>query len=264
MNHLPPPVRTEAEDEHAQPWFRRRAFLQAAATWTALGGATGALAQQRGNIVQVFGDVLRNGVQLALGDTVVTGDRLVTGPTGNIVFVIGSDAFRVRANTRMSVERGDTLDAVSVLRVVAGAVTSVWGRGSRREVVTPTVTAGIRGTGIFTEVLNAADGKVRSYFCNCYGTVDLAAGSDRLTSHADYHQGFWAQGDLNAGTTQPLEPAEALNHTDDELEMLAALVNQRTAWQVAGRRGVQDGMGVIDPVPGMVHPALAPRTGYTR
>jgi hypothetical protein len=58
----------------------------------------------------------------------------------------------VRQNTRMTVERGATLNAVSVLRMVTGAVASVWGRGSSRQIVTPTLTAGIRGTGVYTEV----------------------------------------------------------------------------------------------------------------
>ncbi|MNT93191.1 hypothetical protein D3C72_2346020 [compost metagenome] len=44
-----------------------------------------------------------------------------------------------------------------------------------------------------------------------------------------------------------LTPAGAVNHTDDELEFLAGLVNQRTAWQVAGRRGTKDGSGTLPP-----------------
>ena len=39
------------------------------------------------------------------------------------------------------VERGDTLNVVSVLRLLSGAVASVWGRGSSRLIVTPTLTA---------------------------------------------------------------------------------------------------------------------------
>ena len=35
-------------------------------------------------------------------------------------------------------------------------------------------------------------------------------------------------------------------HTDEELEYLATLVNQRTAWQIMGKRGAKDGKGMID------------------
>ena len=48
----------------------------------------------------------------------------------------------------MTVERGATLNTVSLLRLLTGAVASVWGRGSSRQIVTPTLTAGIRGTGV--------------------------------------------------------------------------------------------------------------------
>ena len=40
-----------------------------------------------------------------------------------------------------------------------------------------------------------------------------------------------------------LTPAGAINHTDEELEFLASLIGQRTAWQIAGRKGTKDGSG---------------------
>ncbi len=42
-----------------------------------------------------------------------------------------------------------------------------------------------------------------------------------------------------------LTPAGAINHTDDEMEFLAGLMNQRTAWQIAGRKGNKDGSGMM-------------------
>ena len=53
---------------------------------------------------------------------------------------------------------------------------SVWGPGSRRQIVAPTLTAGIRGTGVYTEVTPDQ----RSYFCNCYG--DFSCNKFRTTS----------------------------------------------------------------------------------
>jgi hypothetical protein len=230
--------RTEAE----VLWFRRRGFLRAAAAWTGMGGWAAAQAQQRGNIVELAGDATLNGERLRPEGTVQTGDRLETGPNSHLVFVIGSSAFQVRQNTRMTVERGDTLSAVSVLRLLTGAVASVWGKGRSRQIVTPTITAGIRGTGVYTEVFPQQ--ALRSYFCNCWGTVDLAAGPDRLQSQAVYHQSFWGEAEPKAGKL--LTPAKALNHTDEELEFLARLVDQRTAWQMAGRKGVKDGAGYME------------------
>lgn len=232
-------------------WFRRRSFLQAAAAWTAMGGFAGAQAQQRGNVVELLGDATLNGQPLRQGQSIQTGDAIATGPGSNLVFVIGNSAFQVRQNSRLTVERGTSLNTVSILRMLTGAVASVWGRGSARQIVTPTLTAGIRGTGVYTEVF-PQDG-FRSYFCNCYGTVDLSAGNDQAVSQAVYHQSFWGEAQPRNGRL--LTPARAINHTDEEIEFLAQLVNQQTAWQVQGRKGPKDGSGYMEPQP---HP-LAPR-----
>lgn len=237
-------------------WFRRRDFLRSAAAWTAA-GTTVAHAQRRGNIVALQGDVLCNGRRLSPDATIVTGDTLQTGPGSSLVFSIGGDAFRMRPESHLVVERGPTLHTVSLLRLATGAVTSVWGRGPQRTILTPTLTAGIRGTGVYTQVYGGEN--PRTYFCNCYGTVDLVAGGDRVTSRADYHQPFWGQRDPVGGSAQQLLPAPPMNHSDEELEVLARLVRQQTAWQAAGRTGAKDGLGQLDPVPGMRHPALQAR-----
>ncbi len=230
-------------------WFRRRSFLQAAATWTAMGGFAGAHAQQRSNIVEINGDAMVNGQRLAREQSVQTGDSVETGPGSNLIFVIGNSSFQVRQNSRLTIERGKTLNAVSVLRMLTGAVASVWGKGSSRQIVTPTLTAGIRGTGVYTEVLPAQG--FRSYFCNCYGTVDLGAGTDKTVSRAEYHQSFW--GEVAPKNGRYLTPAKAINHTDEEMEFLAKLVDQRTAWEIAGKKGTKDGSGYMD-----AQPASAP------
>jgi len=233
-------------------WFQRRSFLQAAAAWTAMGGYTAAQAQQRTNIVELKGDALLNGQPLSPQQTIQTGDSVQTGPGSNLVFVIGSNSYLVRQNTRFAVDRGATLNSVSVLRMITGAIASVWGRGASRRIVTPTLTAGIRGTGVYTEVF--PEQNYRSYFCNCYGTVDVDAGPDHAVSVSVYHQSFWGEAEPKNGRI--LTPAKAINHTDEELEYLAKLVDQRTAWEIAGRKGVHDGMGYMDEHPAADHPAM--------
>jgi hypothetical protein len=153
------------------------------------------------------------------------------------------------------VERGATLNVVSVLRLLTGAVASVWGKGSNRQILTPTLTAGIRGTGVYTEVFEAQN--MRSYFCNCYGVVDMGAGPDKVLSSSSYHQAFW--GEVEAKDGRFLTPAKAINHTDEELEYLARLVDQRTAWQIMGKKGIKDGMGYMEDKPGQAHPAAMPK-----
>ncbi|MCY7317838.1 MAG: FecR family protein [Ramlibacter sp.] len=232
-------------------WFQRRSFIKAAASWTAMGGAAAAHAQQRSNVVEMVGDITVNGERLMPQRALQTGDQIATGPDSHMVFVVGNSSFLVRQNSRLAVERGRTLNTVSLLRMLTGAVASVWGPGSNRRIVTPTLTAGIRGTGVYTEVL--PDQGYRSYFCNCYGTVDMAAGGDRLVSQSNYHQSFW--GEAQARNGRFLTPAGAINHTDEELEYLARLVNQQTAWQVLGRKGVKDGKGYMEERPPEAYPA---------
>jgi len=242
----------EGRTEHEVLWFQRRSFLQAAAAWSAMGGLAAAQAQQRTNIVELRGDALLNGRRLTNAQTIQTGDSVETGPGSQLVFVVGNASYLMRQNTRLTVERGATLNAVSVLRMLTGAVASVWGRGTTRQIVTPTLTAGIRGTGVYTEVFPQQGH--RSYFCNCYGVVDMSAGPDRAVSRSDYHQSFWGEAEAKNGRF--LTPAKAINHTDEELEYLARLVNQRTAWEIAGKRGVKDGAGYMEQQPPSAHPAM--------
>ncbi len=218
-------------------WFQRREFLHAAAAWTALGGAASASAQERSNIVQLEGDALVNGQRLSPRQTIQTGDQITTGPKSSLIFVMGTSAFHVRQNSTLSVERGASLTAVSLLRLLTGAVVSVWGKGNNRRITTPTLTAGIRGTGVYTEIFaNQGD---RSYFCTCYGTVELDVGKERVLSQASYHQAFW--GDVVPRAGRQLTPAKAINHSDEELEFLARLTDQRTAWQISGVKGNKKG-----------------------
>ena len=108
---------------------------------------------------------------------------------------------------------------------------------------------------MYTEIFESQGG--RSYFCNCYGTVDMAAGRDKAVSRSDYHQAFW--GEVQPKEGRLLTPAKAINHTDEELEYLAALVDQRTAWQILGKKGVKDGKGYMEDKPEQPHPAATPR-----
>lgn len=232
-------------------WPQRRSFVQAAASWVALGGAAAAQAQQRSNIVELTGDVQLNGRRLLAGQTIRSGDGIVTGPGSHLVFVIGDSSFQVRQNSRLVVERGTSLSVAGGLRLLTGAVIGVWGKGTRRSIATPTVTLGIRGTGTYTEVF--PEQSFRSYFCNCYGTVEVGAGTDQVLSQSDYHQSFWAEPVAKNG--QFLFPAKAINHTDEELEALAGLVRQRTNWQILGKKGLWNGRGYMDDDADKKHPA---------
>ena len=224
----------QGRTENEVLWLQRRSAIKAAAAWVAMGGLPAAMAQQRGNVVELSGDALVNGQRLLPGQTIQTGDHIETGPGARLVFLLGNASFLVRQNTMLTVERGASLNAVSLLRLLTGAVASVWSKGGERSIVTPTITAGIRGTGVYAEVVPQQNG--RTYFCNCYGTVELAAGASKVLSQAEHHQSFWAEPGEQADKGATLVPAGFMNHTDEELEFLAGLMNQRTAWQISGRK----------------------------
>lgn len=232
----------QSRTENEVLWWQRRDMIKAAAAWVAMGAGPAALAQQRSNVVQLTGRALLNGRSLLPGQVIQTGDEIRTGPDSMLVFTLGAAAFLVRQNTQMAVERGSTLNTVSVLHLLSGAVASVWGKGNYRTVVTPTLTAGIRGTGLYTEVRPQEDS--RTYFCNCYGTVDMTAARQKQRSQSAYHQSFWAE--ARSATGPLIRPASYIDHTDEEMEFLAGLIQQRTSWQIAGRKGKGDGSGSLE------------------
>ncbi|MEC5214011.1 hypothetical protein RCH06_002566 [Polaromonas sp. CG_9.5] len=218
--------------EQKIPWFRRRDTLKAAAAWLAMGGLPTAMAQKRSNLVQLIGDVQLNGQRLLPDQTVQTGDYLQTGPASSVIFVIGDSAFHVRANSRLSLERGKSLTTVSQLRLHSGAVASVWATSGDHQILMPGLAATFQSAGVYAQ---ASDQPGRaSYLCNCYGTLALSSGRDKTFCTSAYHQAFWATADSSEGDA--LMPADSINHTDAELEFLAGLINRKTAWQVTGEK----------------------------
>jgi hypothetical protein len=236
-------------------WFERRSFVKAAGLWVMMGSFSGAKAANRTNVVERMGDVQLNGSRLLPQQGIEVGDQIETGPDTSLVFVLGDAAFQVRQNTRMLVEGEASSSTVNKLLLLAGGVVSVWRKGIQRQVVSQNLTAGIRGTGVYAEIFASQGG--RSYFCNCYGTVDVASGADSVLSQSDYHQSFW--GEVTPVNGRRITPAGAINHVDEELEMLAALLQQQTAWQMAGRKGVKDGKGYMEQQPDEMHPAAMPK-----
>lgn len=213
-------------------WYKRRGFIQTASVLMLAGGSSSLLAAGRSNIVQLEGAVQVNRKRIGAEHRIVLGDVVQTDSNSHVVFTIGNSAFLVRQNSVLEIEAGVTQWAVGVLRLVTGALASVWGKGERRQIVTKHAVAGIRGTGAYTEVLPDD----RTYFCNCYGTIELEAGDnmDRKITVAQHHDPFIIGSKADANGDYIL-PAGAFNHTDEELEYLASLVDQKTAWQLYGK-----------------------------
>ena len=210
----------------------RRSFLAGAAALAA--GAMlprPAAAQQTLRQIRTLrGDVRVNGRPVGPDAVIRTGDRVTTGEDGYIAFVVGKDAFMLRAQCALDIETGPETTLITGLRLLSGALGAVFGkrRGSQVRIIAPTVTAGIRGTGCYIEALPHA-----TYFCTCYGTIDMASSvnpRDRITVTCHHHDApsrFLRQ--PQGGSL--ILPAEMATHTDAEMEFLAHAAGLRTAWE---------------------------------
>lgn len=221
----------QESERHEHP---RRAFLVKALA-AGLFAAGGMLATGRGHaqlfgrrprqlpegqsVYQARGPITVNGRSVDR-TTVVPADAVVeTGRGAEFIFVVGSDAFLVRENTRVEYEGASM--SVRAFRVATGAVLSVFGRGSK-DIRVPNGTIGIRGTGLYLE----AEPEL-SYVCTCYGTTDIAAAdapaiSERIVSrHHDDPRYI-----LGVGESAQIVPAPFINHDDLELMLIEALVGR--------------------------------------
>jgi hypothetical protein len=175
-------------------------------------------------IHRLRGDVRVNGVPAVEGMEVKAGDVVTTGANSEAVFVIYKDAFLVRSNSRVEAQ-GATAGALVLtgLRIVTGAVLSVFSPGDPKRLQTPTATIGIRGTAVYVEA--EPD---RTYVCTCYGVADLAALDDSTASETVSTQHHEQPRYIMAkGAPQMLMRAPVINHTDTELTMLEALVGRK-------------------------------------
>jgi hypothetical protein len=177
----------------------------------------------RKSVARVSGDVRIGDRPAKRGMEVKPGDVVTTGPRSEVVFTVGRDAFMVRAGSRVELEGSAAQAAISGLRVVAGALLSVFQPGRPKRVQTATATIGIRGTGIYIEVE-----KNRTYACTCYGEAELVPVDEPKeaevvkTSHHDQPRYIYAK-----GMPKMIEEAPVINHTDAELILLESLVGRK-------------------------------------
>lgn len=159
------------------------------------------------------GEVLINSKPITNKMVISLDDVIQTEKGASIRFNIGADAFMAKENSRFSVKKSGS---AKTLDVISGGVLAVF-KGKNHKVKTPNLTAGMRGTAIYTLV---EDGK--SYFCDCYGEVDV----DHIGTHkkralkATHHNPIWVtKNDIKSAN-------EMIGHTDKELRTLEAMVGR--------------------------------------
>jgi hypothetical protein len=178
-------------------------------------------------VARVEGAARINGRPARPGMAVGPGDVMTTGTGSQLVAVVGADAFLARANTRVELGGGAAAFAAGTLRVVTGALLSVFPPGEGKRILTPTAAIGIRGTGIYIEIQG-----VRTYVCTCYGEAELApvddpAGAETVrTRHHEEPRYIYSR-----GAPRMIERAPVVNHTDAELTLLEGLVGRRVPFE---------------------------------
>lgn len=158
--------------------------------------------------------------QPATQDTLVMANSVIeTGSNAQFIFVVGTDAYLLRENSRVELSGED--DNVSSLRLVTGALLSVFGRGEK-DLSASTATIGIRGTGLYLEAEPE-----RAYVCTCYGTTMVATADDPSISEqivSQHHDD--PRFVFGPDAEQRIVPAPFINHDDLELMLIEALVGR--------------------------------------
>ncbi len=216
---------------------RRRAFLLQALSVGLLTGGIGwnfpALAQALGrrpvrlpegqSIFALGGEVKVNGRPAERSTRISANDTIEVGRGGQLIAAVGDTAFIVREHS--TIRLSGTQLVITALQAT-GRLLAVLGPrqpAERLKVQTVTATIGIRGTGFYVDAEPE-----KTYFCTCYGTSEIAAATDpkateRVTTrHHDAARWILAQPEQG----RRIIPAPFINHTDEELMTIEALVGR--------------------------------------
>jgi len=198
------------------------------------------------SIYRINGTATVNGKAATLQTRINPGDTVETGKDSEIIFVVnGNNSMILRANSHLVIEtphkpqvqapsqpnpqaaheaeqNGFGSLLVSGLRLLSGKLLSV-SRNTPMQVNTVNATIGIRGTGFYVE-----SDPGQTYFCTCYGTTDVAAAHDpasreTVTSTHSHHPLYIVN---DGGQGRNIRNAPFINHTDQELELIEALVGR--------------------------------------
>ena len=206
--------------------FSRRQFLLSAAALPVTAFIPIQALAANSVIHDLQGIVTINKKPLTRASMIKNGDEIIVYPEGKLVFSIGEDAFLVRGGGTLQVYAEENSVLVSALRLVNGAMLGVFGkRKNTTRIYTATATIGIRGTAVYAAVTPE-----KLYTCTCYGHTDLIVGLENADVVATHHNAHVVTTGKN-GNSQ-MKAFEVLDHNDDELRMLEALVGRKPIFDV--------------------------------
>jgi len=176
------------------------------------------------SIYRIDGQVLVDG-QPATPDTQIVASSIVeTGKDSQAIYVVGESAYLQRSETQVTVEaREDSGVIVTGIRMLTGKILSVFPSGKPVRMTTKNASIGIRGTGVYME-----SDLEQTYFCTCYGTADIASAEDPTSRETvvsrQHDRPLYILTGQQAG--QNIRLAPFINHTDEELMLIEALVGR--------------------------------------
>lgn len=179
----------------------------------------------------IRGHVTVNNVAANLNTLVKPGDVVATGDSSHAVFVVGKDAFFLRDDSSMEIE-GSAI--INTIRIFSGRVLSVFGHRAGNKhlsLKSSTATMGIRGTGAYLE-----SDPEKTYFCTCYGAIDIASNVNRnektrvVSEHHDAPKYILKK----PMSGKLIVPAPMINHTDQELALIESLVGREPPFGIEG------------------------------
>jgi hypothetical protein len=183
------------------------------------------------SIFRLDGSATVNGVAANLQTQISPGEEIQTGANSRLIFAVESDAFLLRSSSRMQIEGGSSI--ISALRMFSGALLSVFGRRNTRplRLNTSVATIGIRGTGIYVE-----DNPDESYVCTCYGQTVIQSVEDPSSTENIVSKQHDAPRYVTAtgASGSRIREAPFINHDDEELALIEALVGREPPFAVFG------------------------------
>jgi len=163
--------------------------------------------------IKIEGEVYINGKKANKNMKVSLNDFIVTKKNSKLTFTIGQDAFMAKENTTLLFNNRNNHKSLDVIK---GGVLAVFKKGNNFSLKTQNMTAGIRGTGVYLESMEG-----KSYYCTCYGDVDIKSNTKEQNIKAHHHNMVWVKND---GSITP--ESKMRHHNDKELRELEALVGR--------------------------------------
>ena len=202
-------------------------LIAALAVLGACGKGSGVLKAQlsaHAGLVHVNGSAVQNGQEIRYGDLIETGAdsfcEIIIGEKN--VLRVGKDS-----SFRYKVSPGD--NTLELEKGWLGGITrQKFTREGNYRIVTPTVTAGVRGTSYCIKVESGNS----TYFCTCNGRIDLEGvdGKIRDTVQSAHHAARRFKTDEKGGVVIEDNPG-LLYHDDAALEKLAGVIGETMNWE---------------------------------